>query len=164
MPPEVTHDGPAAVRRAAVGKADLGTGRHLMAALAGQGAPDAGPRTAQRLRAVVLGPRGGGTTRRRASDAFRFGFAVVVVAVSIPVMRANSAFELGIVHALNPPPPAIRWLVTAAYWLGSAGVVAGLAVLGLLVPRLAAVRRIAVTAIATWGVCAALSAALGPDR
>ncbi len=132
-----------------------------MAALAGQGAP-AGPRTAQRLRAVVLGPRGGGTTRRRASDAFRFGFAVVVVAVSIPVMRANSAFELGIVHALNPPPPAIRWLVTSVYWLGSAGVIAGLAVLGLLVPRLAAVRRIAVTAVATWAVCALLSAALGP--
>jgi uncharacterized protein (TIRG00374 family) len=133
-----------------------------MAALAGQGAPAAGPRTAQRLRAAVLGPRGGGTTRRRASDAFRFGFAVVVVAVSIPVMRANSAFELGIVHALNPPPPAIRWLVTSAYWLGSAGVIACLAVLGLLVPRLAVVRRIAVTAVATWAVCALLSAILGP--
>jgi len=133
-----------------------------MAALAGPGAPAAGPRTAQRLRAVVLGPRGGGTTRRRASDAFRFGLAVVVVAVSIPVIRANSAFELSIVHALNPPPAAIRWLVTAAYWLGSAGVIAGLAVLGLLVPRLAAIRWIAVTAVATWAVCALLSAVLGP--
>ncbi len=48
----------------------------------------------RRLRAVVLGPRGEGTTRRRASDAFRVGFAVVVVAVSIPVMRANSGAEL----------------------------------------------------------------------
>jgi len=44
-----------------------------------QGAPSAitqvrpavaAPRTAERLRALVLGPRGGGTTRRRASDAF----------------------------------------------------------------------------------------------
>src|SRR6202166_3676281 len=60
-------------------------------------------RVAGRLRAVVLGPRGGGTTRRRASDAFRLGFAIAVVAVSIPVMRANSAAELGVVHALNPP-------------------------------------------------------------
>jgi uncharacterized membrane protein YbhN (UPF0104 family) len=60
----------------------------------------------------VLGPRGGGTTRRRASDAFRLGFAVVVVAVSIPVMRANSAVELSIVRVLHPPPAAISWLVT----------------------------------------------------
>ena len=71
---------------------------------------------AGRLRAAVLGPRGGGTTRRRASDAFRLGFAVVVVAVSVPVMRANSAAELWLVHALNPPPEAIRWLVTSVFW------------------------------------------------
>src|SRR5450631_2845586 len=93
---------------------------------AGHGAAITGPRAAQRLRAIVLGPRGGGTTRRRASDAFRLGFAVVAVAVSILVMRANSAVELGIVHALNPPPPAIQWLVAAVFWLGSAGVIAGL--------------------------------------
>src|SRR3984885_1389176 len=89
-----------------------------------------GPGAAPRLRAMVLGPRGGGTTRRRASDAFRFGLAVVAVAVSIPVIRANSAVELGIVHFLNPPPAAIRWLVTAAFWLGSAGVIICLGVLG----------------------------------
>ena len=70
----------------------------------GPGPASTGMRTAQRLRALVLGPRGGGTTRRRASDAFRLGFAVVVVAVSVPVMRANSAVELRIVHALNRRP------------------------------------------------------------
>src|SRR5215472_18361885 len=69
-------------------------------------------RAAPRLRAAVLGPRGGGTTRRRASDAFRLGFAVLVVAASIPVMQANSDAEIAIVHALNPPPAAISWLVT----------------------------------------------------
>jgi hypothetical protein len=94
---------------------------------------------APRLRAAVLGPRGGGTTRR-ASDAFRLGFAVVLVVVSVPVMRANSAAELSVVHALNPPPAAIRWLVTSVFWLGSAGVIVLLVILGLLVPRLAAVR------------------------
>ena len=136
-----------------------------------QGTAGAGPRTgsasadlrtAERLRAMVLGPRGGGTTRRRASDAFRFGLAVVAVAVSIPVIRANSAVELGIVHFLNPPPAAIRWLVTAAFWLGSAGVIVCLAALGVLVPRLAAVRRIAVAAALTWALCALLGEALGP--
>ena len=50
--------------------------------------------TTDHLRRVFLGPRGGGTLRRRASDAFRLGFAILVVAVSIPVMRANSAIEL----------------------------------------------------------------------
>ena len=67
-----------------------------------------------------------------------------------PVMRANSATELSIVHALNPPPAAIRWLVTGLFWLGSAGVIAFLAVLALLVPRLAAVRRITVAAVLAW--------------
>ena len=81
-----------------------------MTALASGDVPQTQHRVARRLRAGVLGPRGGGTTRRRASDAFRFGLAVVVVAVSIPVMRANSAVELSIVRALNPPPAAIEQL------------------------------------------------------
>jgi hypothetical protein len=72
-------------------------------------------RAAGRLRAAVLGPRGGGTTRRRASDAVRLGFAVALVAVSIPVMQANSAAELTVVHVLNPPPAAVRWLVTSVF-------------------------------------------------
>ena len=126
------------------------------------GHDSAGTGAAQRLRAIVLGPRGGGTTRRRASDAFRLGFAVVAVAVSVPVMRANSAVELSIVHALNPPPPAIQWLVTAVFWLGSAGVIACLVIFGWLVPRLAAVRRIALAAVVTWGACALLGEILGP--
>ena len=120
------------------------------------------PRLAERLRAAVLGPRGGGTTRRRASDAFRLGFAVVVVAVSIPVMRANSAAELSIVRAVHPPPAAISWLVTLVFWLGSAGVSVLLVVVGLLVPRLTAVRRAAVAALVTWGVCIVLGVLLGP--
>jgi len=65
-----------------------------MTAVASGEVPAARHQLGERLRAAVLGPRGGGTTRRRASDAFRLGFAVVVVAVSIPVMRANSAVEL----------------------------------------------------------------------
>jgi uncharacterized membrane protein YbhN (UPF0104 family)/tRNA A-37 threonylcarbamoyl transferase component Bud32 len=118
---------------------------------------------ARRLRAAVLGPRGGGTTRRRASDAFRLGFAVVVVSVSVPVMRANSAAELSVVHALNPPPAAIRWLVTSVFWLGSAGVIVVLVILGLLVPRLAAVRWTAVAAVITWVVCLLVGVILGPS-
>ena len=120
-------------------------------------------RVAPRMRRAVVGPRGGGTTRRRASDAVRLGFATLVVAVSIPVMRANSAAELNTVHALNPPPAAISWLVTSVFWLGSVGVIVLLVILGLLVPRLAAVRWIAVAAVITWVVCLILGAILGPS-
>jgi glycosyltransferase 2 family protein len=133
-----------------------------VASVASEGVAGADRRGGRRLRAAVLGPRGGGTTRRRASDAFRLGFAVVVVAVSIPIMRANSTAELKIAHALNPPPAAIRWLVTSVFWLGSAGVIVLLVILGLLVPRLAAIRWTAVAAVVTWAVCLLLSGILGP--
>ncbi len=121
------------------------------------------PRTAARLRAAVLAPRGDGATRRRASDAFRFGFAVVGVAVSIAVIRANSAVELAIVHALNPPPMGIQWLVTATFWAGSAGILVGLAAVSLLVPRLAAAWRMVVAALVTWGLCILFGLILGTD-
>ena len=85
-----------------------------------------------------------------------------MVVVSIPVMQANSAAELSIVRALHPPPAAISWLVTLAFWLGSAGVAVLLVVVALLVPRLTAVRWIAVAAALTWGVCIVLGAVLGP--
>src|SRR5215469_903948 len=134
-----------------------------VASVASEGVAGADRRTGgRRLRAAVLGPRGGGTTRRRASDAFRLGFAIVVVTVSIPVMRANSAAELAIVRALNPPPAAISWLVTTVFWLGSAGVVVLLALIGPLVPRLTVVRHTAVAAVLTWVVCILLGALLGP--
>ena len=123
-----------------------------MTAVASEGVPATRHRLGRALRASVLGPRGGGTTRRRASDAFRLGIAVVVVAVSIPVMRANSAVELSIVRALHPPPEAISWLVTSVFWLGSAGVGTVLVVIGLLVPRFAAVRWTALAARADLGV------------
>ena len=133
-----------------------------MAAASSEGTPGAHHQLTERLRAAVLGPRGGGTTRRRASDAFRLGLAAVVVAVSIPVMRANSAAELSIVHAVYPPPAAISWLITTVFWLGSAGVSVLLVVIGLMVPRLTAVRWIAAAAVLTWGVCIVLGAVLGP--
>jgi uncharacterized protein (TIRG00374 family) len=132
-----------------------------MATATSEGVPAAHHRLTERLRAAVLGPRGGGTTRRRASDAFRLGLAVVVVAVSIPIMRANSAAELSIERVVHPPPVAISWLVTLVFWLGSAGVIVLLVVVGLLVPRLTAVRWIAVAAVATWVVCIVLGALLG---
>src|SRR5689334_25010775 len=106
-----------------------------MTAVTSEGVPGAHHQLAGRLRAAVLGPRGGGTTRRRASDAFRLGFAVVVVAVSVPLMQANSAAELSIVQAVNPPPAAISWLVTTLFWLGRPAAAGLPAIAGLLLRR-----------------------------
>jgi len=78
-------------------------------------------------------------------------------------MQANSAAELRLAHFLNPPPEAISWLVTTVFWLGSVGVIALLAVLGLLVPRLVAVRWTAVAAVVTWAICLLLGQILGPS-
>src|SRR6201989_2286474 len=136
--------------------------KQLRTAVAGEGVPGTRHQLRQRLRSAVLGPRGGGTARRRASDAFRLALAVVVVLVSIPVMRANSAVELAIVRAVHPPPAAISWLVTSVFWLGSAGVIALLVIIGLLVPRLPAIRWTAVAGVLTWGVCPLLGCARGP--
>jgi hypothetical protein len=85
-----------------------------------------------------------------------------VVLVSIPVMQANSAAELSIVRAVHPPPAAISWLVTSVFWLGSAGVIVLLVIVGLLVPRFTAVRWTALAAVLTWGLCVLLGTLLGP--
>jgi hypothetical protein len=108
MRPEVIQDEPAAapVQLAAGAKAHLRAARDHAAVLTGPGAVAGTPRTVRRLRAAVLGPHGGRRTRCPASDAFRFGFAIVVAAGSSPVLRASPAFAPGIVHALNPLPPA----------------------------------------------------------
>jgi len=117
---------------------------------------------AERLRSLVLGPRGGGVTRRRASDAVRLGAAIVLVAICIALIRANTSLEIQLTKLLTPPPTGIRWLVSTLWQLGSFGVIAAIALLGLVVPRLAAVRQMAIAGLATLGVCLLLSAVLGP--
>jgi glycosyltransferase 2 family protein len=56
----------------------------------------------------------------------------------------------------------VLWPEFGIILAGSFGVIALLAVLGLLVPRLLAVRQMAVAGLATLGVCLALDALLGP--
>jgi len=144
---------------------------HVLTPKAGAGAPKEAaahpvPATrhqgAERLRSLVLGPRGGGVTRRRASDAVRLGAAIVLVAICIALIRANTSLEIQLTKLLTPPPTGIRWLVSTLWQLGSFGVIAAIALLGLVVPRLAAVRQMAIAGLATLGVCLLLSAVLGP--
>jgi glycosyltransferase 2 family protein len=115
----------------------------------------------QRARASVLGPHGGGTTRRRASDAVRLGVAAVIVGLCIPLARANTSFEVHLATLVAPAPNGVHWLFTALWFLGSFGVILGLALLGLFVPRLAAVRHMAIAGVATLGVCLLFEAVLG---
>ncbi|HEY1323024.1 MAG TPA: hypothetical protein VGF32_22395, partial [Streptosporangiaceae bacterium] len=115
----------------------------------------------QRVRSLVLGPRGGGRTRRRASDAVRLGTAVVLVAASIPLVRADTTVEVQLTKLLTPPPDGIQWLITAVWQLGSVGVIVALVLGGLLVPRLAAMRQMAVAGGTALIVCLVLTAVLG---
>jgi hypothetical protein len=116
----------------------------------------------QRVRSLLLGPRGGGTTRRRASDAVRVGLATVLVVICVPLAQANTSVEIHVTELVTPPPASIEWLITAIWLLGSVGVIIALLLVGLLVPRLTAVRQMGVAGLVTLGVCLVLDALLGP--
>ena len=116
----------------------------------------------QRVRSLVLGPHGGGTTRRRASDAVRVGIAAVLVVICVPLVQANTSVEIHVTELLTPPPTGVQWLITAIWFVGSIGVTVALVLIGLLVPRLTAVRQMGVAGLAALIVCLLLDALLGP--
>lgn len=115
----------------------------------------------QRVRSLLLGPHGGGTTRRRASDAVRVGLAAVLVVICVPLVQANTSVEIHVSELLTPPPAGVRWLITALWFAGSIGVMVALVLIGLLVPRLTAVRQMAAAGVAALAVCLLLDALLG---
>ena len=80
-----------------------------------------------------------------------------------PWSGANTSVEIHIAELLTPPPDGVRWLITALWFVGSLGVIVLLVLLGLLVPRLAAVRQMALAGVTTLAVCLLLDALLGPD-
>ena len=116
----------------------------------------------QRVRSLLLGPRGDGTMRRRASDAIRVGLATVLVVICVPLAQANTSLEIHLTELITPPPTGMHWLVTALWFVGSIGVIVTLVLIGLLVPRLAAVRQMAVAGLGAAAVCLLLDAILGP--
>ena len=116
----------------------------------------------QRVRSLLLGPRGGGTTRRRASDAVRVVLATALVVICVPLAQANTSVEIHVTELVTPPPASIQWLITAIWLLGSVGVIIALLLVGLLVPRLTAVRQMGAAGLVALGVCLVLHALLGP--
>jgi hypothetical protein len=144
----------------------MGTGALTEAASTGTdltSAPDELGHTpwSQRVRSLVLGPHGGGTNRRRASDAVRVAIAAVLVAICVPLADANTSVEIHFTELLTPPPSGIRWLITAVWFVGSVGVTAALVLIGLLVPRLKAVRQMGAAGLGALLVCILLEALLG---
>jgi uncharacterized protein (TIRG00374 family) len=120
-------------------------------------------RWSQRVRALLLGPHGGGRTRRRASDAVRLGLAIAVVGLCIPLVEANTSVELRFTELISPAPWGLRWLITALWYVGSIGVVVGLVLVGLLVPKLVAIRRMALAGLFALGACLLIEVLFGPD-
>lgn len=82
-------------------------------------------------RAILFAPVGDGQTRRRGSDAFRVGAAVLAVLLCWLFTRANSNAEHDIASTLASPPQGLRWLITVIWWVASFGVIALIAVLAL---------------------------------
>jgi uncharacterized protein (TIRG00374 family) len=115
----------------------------------------------QRVRSLLLGPHGGGTTRRRASDAVRVGIAAVLVVICVPLVQANTSVEIHVTELITPPPSGIHWLITALWFVGSIGVIVTLVLIGLLVPRLRAVRQMGLAGLAALAICLLLDALLG---
>jgi uncharacterized membrane protein YbhN (UPF0104 family) len=125
-----------------------------------------GDRTSRRYpasswKAIVYSPLGDGQTRRRGSDAFRLGLAVVVVVLCWVLTHANSNTEHSIATALAPPPDGVRWLITTVWWITSVGVIVLMAVLALVSRRWSAIRDVGLSGVATWVVCLILAAVLG---
>ena len=77
----------------------------------------------------------------------RLGIAIAVVGLCIPLVQANTSLELGFTELVAPAPWGIRWLITALWYVGSIGVIVGLVLVGLLVPKLVAVRRMALAGL-----------------
>ncbi|HEY2565092.1 MAG TPA: lysylphosphatidylglycerol synthase transmembrane domain-containing protein, partial [Acidimicrobiales bacterium] len=112
---------------------------------------------------IIFAPAGDGSTRRRASDAFRLGLAVVIVVVGSVIVRADSSPELRLESFLHAAPQGISWLVTTVWYAGSLGVIVGLLLLALVMGRAAVARNAALAGGLAWLACGIAGWVLGPD-
>ena len=109
-----------------------------------EGEPPPGPVTRgnRPWRSIAFAPLGDGQTRRRGTDAFRLGMAIVVVLVCWLIVKANSNAEHTIATTLASPPNGIRWLVSVIWWVTSVGIIVLVVGLALLSRRWSAVRDV----------------------
>ncbi len=118
-------------------------------------------RPAGAWRSVLFAPIGDGQTRRRGSDAVKVGVAVLATLVLWRVVRADSAAERSILHALTPAPDGVRWLVTTLWWVGTVGLVVALAGVALLSRRWPVIRDPLLAGGGAWIVVKLLQVGFG---
>jgi glycosyltransferase 2 family protein len=119
-----------------------------------EGASTQGPARARIWRSIVFAPEGDGNRRRRGSDGFRLGAALVIVLVGLAIVRVDPGPEHEIVHFFSPPPDGIRWLVTTTYILGSFGLIVILGAVAFLSHRRAVLRDLTLAGAAAFGFSA----------
>jgi uncharacterized membrane protein YbhN (UPF0104 family) len=105
-------------------------------------------------RSIVFAPEGDGFRRRRGSDGFRLGAAVIIVLVGLAITHADPGAEHKILHFVSPPPDGIRWLVTTVYILGSFGLIVILGAVAFLSHRRAVLQDLALAAAGAVGFSA----------
>ena len=114
-------------------------------------------------RAIFFAPVGDGRRRRRGSDAFRVGLALLVVLICWLATKVNSSSEKALINIVAPPPDGIKWLVTSVAWVGSVGLVVAVVVLALVSRRTEVIRDTVLAGAAAWLVCVGLGLVLGTD-
>jgi uncharacterized membrane protein YbhN (UPF0104 family) len=112
-------------------------------------------------RAVFFAPVGDGQTRRRGSDAFRLGLAVLTVIVCWLSTRANSNAEHAVATTLAAAPNGLQWLTSAIWWIASFGLIAVIAILAVGARRWSTVRDIAFSGLGAWLLSVILGLLLG---
>ena len=128
------------------------------------GAPEEdGRRPTRSWRAVLFAPVGDGQRRRRGSDAFRVGIALVVGVLCWLATRVNPSSEKSLIGVVTPVPEGIKWLVTSLAWIGSLGLLVTVVVLALVSRRTAVIRDTVLAGAGAWLLCVGVEAVLGPD-
>jgi uncharacterized membrane protein YbhN (UPF0104 family) len=107
-------------------------------------------------RSIVFAPEGDGARRRRGSDGFRLGTAVVVILIGLAITHFDPVAEHKVLRFLSPPPNGVSWLVTSVYVLGSFGLIVILGSVALLSHRRAVLRDLVVAGAGACGLSALL--------
>ena len=120
------------------------------------GTPSGGPIHRRAWRSIVFAPVGDGARRRRGSDGFRLGTAVVVLLIGLAITHVDPVAEHKVLHFISPPPNGVHWLVTGIYVVGSFGLIVILGAVALLSRRRAVLRDLAVAGLAAFAFSALL--------
>ncbi len=114
-------------------------------------------------KAVLFAPVGDGQVRRRGSDGFRLGVAIVAVFLCWLFTRANSKSEHAIATTLASAPNGLHWLVSAIWWIASVGVIAAVLLLALVSRKWSAIRDVALSGAGTFVLTVILIELVGPS-